>query len=109
MSWSRKPLEASIEAKAVEYASELGAMLLKLPPTTGRSHFPDRILLHPARPPAFLELKRPGERPEPEQLELLARLRDSGFRATWTDNLVEAQAMIRQALHRVRRSPKKKP
>ena len=95
-----------MEMRIVEYASTRGALLFKMPPTTGRSHMPDRILLHPARPPAFLELKRTGERPTPEQLEMLSRLTDRGFQASWADTYAGAKKFIDTCLYRALRAPR---
>jgi len=84
--WSKGPREEVLEAWAQARARELGGRLEKLPPILGSKHRPDRVFLHPRRPPAFLELKRAGEEPTDEQGYALAQLRIEGYVAGWANS-----------------------
>jgi hypothetical protein len=91
---SSKTREAKIESKARELVLARGGLWEKLPPTSGVSHRPDRLLLFPGAPPIFIELKRPGEVPTPEQYAALTGLRGRGFAARWFDSWVPLQEFI---------------
>ena len=57
---------------------------------------PDRICLLPGGKAVFVELKRPGKKPRPEQERALARLRNLGFGAYWVDTKDAADKLIGQ-------------
>jgi len=42
----------------------------------------------------YLELKRPGEKPRPEQLEIMELLRVQGYFVAWSDNIEEMKKII---------------
>jgi hypothetical protein len=96
--WNRGPREEVLEAQVGRVAESLGGRMEKLPPLAGLKYRPDRVFLHPGRPPAFLELKRRGERPTPEQEFVLAGLRAQGFVADWADSMERAKAFFDAAM-----------
>jgi len=61
---------------------------------TPRKGEPDRICLLPGGIAVFVELKRPGEKPRPEQHRALGRLRDLGYTATWLSTREEIDKFI---------------
>ena len=54
----------------------IGGLCLKFT-ATGTSGVPDRLLLYNGRV-VFVEVKRPGEKPRPLQVEVARRLREAG-------------------------------
>ena len=42
----------------------------------------------------YLELKKPGEKPRPEQLKQMERLKNAGNLVKWADNAEEAASII---------------
>ena len=107
MAWTgRRSRESVIEALAVRMAEERGGMLVKLSPSTGRKHWPDRALLHPARPPAFLELKAAGEYPSPEQWEQMRRLEAAGYVTGWASTPAALEVFFQAALRSRRKASK---
>jgi hypothetical protein len=96
--WRAGPREVVLEEWAASRAVELGGRLEKLSPTEGQKYRPDRAFLHPRRPPAFLELKRRGKRPTPEQTETLARLQAAGYVAGWADSKEGVEALLARAM-----------
>ncbi len=87
--------ETPLETKLVKAAArELGLRSLKL---TLRydAGWPDREWLIPGGRPLFMELKAPGERPRPLQMERIATLHRLGYRAVWTDDYDEALEYLR--------------
>lgn len=51
----------------------------------GRSGAPDLMCVLPGGKIIFLEVKAPGEKPDPHQLYEIQNLVDMGCRATWVD------------------------
>ncbi len=96
--WKKGPKEDVLEDWARLRAAELGGILAKLPPLAGEKHRPDRVLLHPAHPAAFLELKRRGEEPSPEQAFTLERLRQQGYVAGWAATREQVEAFLQLVL-----------
>jgi hypothetical protein len=96
--WAKGPREEVLETWALARARELGGSLEKLPPTLGAKHRPDRVFHHPRRPPAFLELKRAGEEPTPEQAYALAQLRIKGYVAGWANSREMAREFFENAM-----------
>ena len=59
---------------------------------------PDRLCLLPGAITVFAEIKRPGEKPRPDQERALARLRDLGFIAEWLSTKEEIDRFIVELL-----------
>ena len=78
------PLERAVERAFTEEAKRRGAWALKLA-VAGVAGFPDRCVLAPGGRIAFVELKRPGERPRALQLWIHGRLRNMSFRVELLD------------------------
>ena len=83
MSRELKPLEASVELAAVQWAKDNGVLTRKLQ-WIGRRGAPDRLFA-PGRA-VFIEFKRAGEEPNPLQRKEIARMRDCGLEVhvVWT-------------------------
>lgn len=67
-------VEADIERHLAKRVKELGGEVRKVQ-WPGRRHAPDRLVLLPDRMAAFVELKRPGDKPRAGQLREHDRLR----------------------------------
>lgn len=74
-----------------------GAMLAGIGLVAG---FPDLTLYVPSNgfPGMMLELKKTGEVPRPEQMEVLDKLRAMGYYATWSNDLEECKKLIKNYL-----------
>lgn len=83
-------LEKATEKKISDYARGRGCIVTKYSDSATRGA-PDRMILTPYGVPLFVEVKRAGEAPRPEQERYLERLLRAGYLATWVDN--EAQAI----------------
>ena len=73
-----KPLESSIERKAVKLAKELKIRTTKLNVTNNRG-IPDRIFWIPGGRPLLAEFKRPGKEPTKLQARTIKWLDDLGY------------------------------
>ena len=76
--------ESSVEQKLREHIERQGGLCLKWV-SPGRRGVPDRIVFLPGRI-SFVELKRPGEKPEPHQLRFHTLLRRFGFEVLVIDH-----------------------
>lgn len=47
----------------------------------------------------YIEMKKPGEKPRPEQLRQMDRLRNAGNKVEWADNAEEAKKIIIEYLN----------
>jgi hypothetical protein len=92
---ARAPLESSVEQAARIVAERNRCLLVKL--HHGIVGFPDRILLRPGSTCAFVEFKRPGERPTKIQAYWLGRLNYMGFRAVVVRNLRDFDGLLTMA------------
>ena len=82
-----------------EHRNEItGARLKRMGTQRG---YPDFMITGPGRTAVFIELKRKGERPTDEQLDVGAHLIACGFRWFWTSNMDSAIELL-QALGAVR-------
>ena len=86
--------ESTVEKKAKEYAESQGGQFIKF--MSGMNGFPDRIVLFEGGCIGFLELKRPGKRPEKLQTHWITVLDRMGFTAGWADSVESAQSFIDQ-------------
>ena len=71
-------LEAKFQARLITFWEGLGWTVVRLL-RTSKGGMPDVLLLHPARPTVFVEVKRAGERPRPVQEYRHQELRQLGF------------------------------
>ena len=69
-------LEKDIERKLVTEVKKRGGKVLK---QTGESGIPDRLVLAPLGLCAFVELKRPGEKPRKLQQQRIRELETLGY------------------------------
>jgi hypothetical protein len=73
-------------------AERENCLLIKL--AHGTVGIPDRLLLRPGGAAAFVEFKRPGERPTKIQKYWLERLNWLGFRAVVVRSLAEFDKLL---------------
>ena len=78
-----------------------GAQLLALGLVKGN---PDLILAMPRGDfgALYIELKKPGKKPEPHQVKQMERLRAAGNCVEWADNVEDAKAFILKYLSLVK-------
>jgi hypothetical protein len=86
--------EKAIERKLVQAAKEAGGMAPKLA-CPGTAGMPDRIVLMPHGKVAFVEVKRPGERPRPLQAARIEALRRLGFTVYVLDDVEQIGGIVR--------------
>lgn len=70
----------------------------------GEGGWPDLVWFHKPALMGFIEWKRPGEKPDPEQLKVHADLRAMGFRVEVCEDIPAAIAVIRLAIASGRRA-----
>jgi len=90
-------LESVVEDHLAKRCEELGLECLKFTSPSRRA-VPDRLVIgfdatgHPLQ--VFVELKRPGEIPRPDQRAMIARLRDHGAHALVIDSVEGVEAFL---------------
>lgn len=84
--------ESEVERAIRKYAESKGCLFLKLAGRNQRGQ-PDRLVLRNGKA-LFLEIKRPGEKPEALQLWWMKKLRMQGFKAEWCDSSDDGNAII---------------
>lgn len=89
--------EETIEEYLTNMVRRLGGWCFKFAPISFVG-VPDRIILMPGGRIGFLELKRPGEEPRPNQLGWINRLRLLGFVADWTASRAGVDDFVRKVL-----------
>jgi hypothetical protein len=87
--------EKMIEQKLVRAVKAAGGIAPKLS-CPGTAGMPDRLVLMPEGKAAFVEVKRPGERPRPLQVARIATLRKLGFKVYVLDDEKMIGGMIRE-------------
>lgn len=85
-------LERDIEKKLVAEVKKRGGKILK---QTGESGIPDRLVIAPLGLCAFVELKRPGEKPRKLQLQRKKELELLGFNVFVIDSFMGVDELIR--------------
>lgn len=88
----RKVLEKDVESDIREDALKRGMYCRKFQSQNQRS-VPDRLFVAHGRT-FFLELKRPGEKPTPNQHKEMRAIRDAGGWAGWVDNAASGIAIL---------------
>ena len=92
-------LEREIERHLVKRVRELGGEVRKVK-WIGRRGAPDRLVMlpHPTcrwpRPPIWVELKRPGVKPEPHQVREHERMRARGQRVVVIDSIEGVEELL---------------
>ena len=85
--------ESTLEAKIVKYCRENGILTYKFSSPSHRG-VPDRVMMKDGKV-MFLEVKAPGKRPTALQLHEIEMIRKSGVFATWADNYLGAELMLK--------------
>ena len=93
--WERdcNMLEKEIEKKLVHAVQMMDGMAVKFV-SPGFDGMPDRIVLLPGAHMAFVELKRPGEKPRPLQRARHKKLRSLGFKVYVLDREEDSGGII---------------
>lgn len=100
---ARRRREATVERHLVNRCTALGLLCWKF---TSPSHrgVPDRIVIgHDAQGSAvtlFIELKRPGAAPRPEQSATIATMRDHGAHALVADSIAAVDQILLDYIER---------
>lgn len=91
-------LEKEIEKQLVRQVQSLDGWCLKLtsPSMIG---VPDRLILLPEGRVAFVEVKRPGQKPRPIQVRRIKQLRELGFKVYVLDDSNEISRIIEEVMH----------
>lgn len=93
------PLEKHVEKKVCDYAAMLGILQRKFT-SPGHTGVPDRIFIIPGGRVAFMELKRPGEKPTALQEREMGLLAKQGASVAWFDNPESACRWLNEILNR---------
>ncbi len=102
MTRRRAPLERSIEGAATRHANELGFLHRKMNGAGFRS-WPDRMFIGPGAV-FFIEFKRRGLPPTPQQAWLHEILRAAGHRVHVCDSTHAARVALRYEMQRIGRA-----
>ena len=86
-------LEKEIESKLVREARKRGCIPVKLL-SASYNGLPDRVIFAPDERVAFVELKRPGQRPKPLQIHRHKQLRALGYRVYVVDDKDQIGGML---------------
>lgn len=78
--------ETNIELRFKKEVEKRGGKALKFI-SPGMRGVPDRVVLLPGARTIFVELKAPGEKPEPLQVKRAAELRELGFMVYCLDSI----------------------
>lgn len=86
-------LEKDIERKVCDYAKKRGCLVRKFTSPAHRSVH-DRIIVAPGGIVGFLEFKRPGNRPTPQQAHEIKLFADQGCHSDWVDNVQSGKEFV---------------
>lgn len=92
----RSELERDVEGEITKWAKANGWLVRKFV-SPGLRGVSDRFFLKAGRH-VFLEIKRWGERPRPQQLKRMREIREHGGEAYWVDNAADAVAVLRDGI-----------
>ncbi|NLB89657.1 MAG: VRR-NUC domain-containing protein [Clostridiales bacterium] len=87
-------LERTLEKNVCIYIKKLGGLAYKFV-SPGRDGVPDRICVMPDGKVLFIELKRPGEKPRPNQLKVHKDLQDRNQIVWVVDNLEDLKNKLK--------------
>ena len=85
-------IEKDIERQVRLEAIAAGWLVRKLM-SPGHSGFPDRLFAKNGKI-VFIELKKPGEKPRPRQLNEIAALMHAGVHAAWSDSIEDVRLIL---------------
>ena len=86
-------LEKEVEKKLVTAVQMMDGLAVKFV-SPGYAGMPDRLVLLPGGRMAFVEVKRPGEKPRPLQKARHRMLRKLGFKVYVLDSVEEIERII---------------
>ncbi len=87
--------EKEIEEQLVKAIKTHQGLCLKLN-SISLTGLPDRLVLLPGGKCAFVEVKRPGEKPRPIQVKRIKQLRKLGFLCYVLDDLAQIVSIIEE-------------
>lgn len=93
-----RPLERAIEQYLCDRVKATGGETRKVA-WPGHRGGPDRVCFWPNGRHPFVEVKRPGEKPRPEQVREHEKLRKGGFDVWVLDNKAAIDIFIDQMIH----------
>ena len=86
-------LEKEVEKKVCDYAKTKGFLTYKFV-SPARASVPDRLFIAPDGQMFFVEFKRPGARPTPQQEREHQRLRAQGCWVYVIDDVIVGEALV---------------
>lgn len=86
-------LEKDVERYLVKSVRDLGGACFKWV-SPGHVGVPDRVVIRPGGRVAFVEVKRPGQKPTKLQMHVLELLRQLGCQAVWVDSKEAVDAFL---------------
>ncbi|MBU5677892.1 VRR-NUC domain-containing protein [Alkaliphilus sp. MSJ-5] len=89
--------ESRIEKELVNRVKAIGGLAWKFV-SPGTSGVPDRIVILPDGQTIYVELKRPGAKPEPLQLKRHKELRNRGHKVFVIDSLEGVKSFIQEVM-----------
>ena len=87
--------EKDLEQKLVKAVKTLGGICLKFT-SPGFSGMPDRLVLLPGGKIAFVEVKRPGQKPRPLQKARYGMLKQLGFKVFVLDDVSQINKILEE-------------
>lgn len=90
--------EAPVERYLLAQCRRHGFLCMKFV-SPSRGGVPDRIVVTPSAGTVFVEVKRPGGRPEPRQRKVHAKMRRFGAEIFVVDDDASVDALIAYLLH----------
>ena len=88
-----KPLEKQIERSVCDYAHEAGLLVYKFT-SPARAAVPDRMFVTPKGTVFFVEFKREGQKPTPQQTREHDRLRGHGVMVFVVDSVKAGRLIV---------------
>ena len=96
--------ESTVERKIGKWAREHDILVRKFV-SPGHRGVPDRLFILPGGAVAFLEVKKAGEKPRPEQRRELEKLVAQGAYATWVDTTEDGIEFLETVYRLTRERP----
>ena len=89
-------LEKSIEEKLVKAVKKSGGLALKFLSTV--NGYPDRIILVKLGRVGFVEVKAPGKKPRPLQVQRIKQLKELGFKVFVLDDANQIPTILEEIM-----------